>query len=40
MASEKKNFEVFPIISLWELYMGIVAILIYYDYFYKFSIPL
>ena len=29
MVSEKKIFEVFPIKSLWELYKGMVAILIY-----------
>ena len=29
MVSEKKIFKVFPIISLWELYIGMVAILIY-----------
>ena len=29
MVSEKKLFKVFSIISLWELYMGMSAILIY-----------
>ena len=33
MVSEKKIFKVFPIISLWELHMGMAAILISNDHF-------
>ena len=42
MSSEKKTLKVFPITSLWELYMGMVAILIYepYPFVHIFNPPL